>query len=120
MNLRRIASDHVHLAIDGYPEYDVNYRYYVDQLALSLIGSLPVHERVKLFGRLGYGRTFSKANGDYNAAMDLSPNTSEQANHSVLGLGATYSITPTLTARVELQRPQKNVRTVNLGLSYNF
>ncbi|MFC0252134.1 outer membrane beta-barrel protein [Massilia consociata] len=88
---------------------DVN----VDQAALSLVGTLPLSSGFNLFGRVGYNRleVEGSANG-YHAKDSVSK--------ALIGVGVGYAFTPTISARIELQRPASDTHNVSAGVAFQF
>lgn len=83
------------------------------QVSLSVLGSLPVSERLSVFGRLGYnriGHASSYAGDTYRY----------RENKALYGAGLSYAITPAVSARLEVQKPAGELTNVNAGLSYQF
>jgi hypothetical protein len=89
-----------------------NYQVTADQVALSALGSIPVCENTRLYARLGFNRVTSKARGDINGSFS--------DNRVLLGAGVSYSFSPTIAARLELQRPVKDVLNLSAGVSFRF
>lgn len=93
--------------------FDVyNYHVRIDQLALSVLGSIPLNQGLSLYGRLGYNRLNFSARGDLNEKI--------HETEPLLGVGLAYSFTPTVSARLELQRPIREVVSLNAGVSFRF
>ena len=83
------------------------------QVALSVVGSLPLGERLSVFGRLGYNRI--------GHASSYAGNTYRyHENKPLYGVGLAYALTPTISARVELQKPASYLTNVNAGLAFQF
>lgn len=84
-----------------------------DQAALSLIASQPLTESLSLYGRIGVSRlkeTFTDGPNKYtNDSTRLLP-----------GFGLSYKITEKVQARVEVQRPGRDLTNVSTGVSYAF
>ena len=91
----------------------VNTKLTADQLALSVIGSLPVAESFSVYGRLGLNRLEAKAK-----AGNISAKESE--TKALFGVGAAYAFTPAVSARVEVQKPASDVTNVSAGVSFQF
>ena len=83
------------------------------QVSLSVLGSLPLTERLSVFGRLGYSR-IGYANGYANVSLRY------RENEALYGAGLSYAITPKIAARVEVQKPASHLTNVSAGLSYQF
>jgi OmpA-OmpF porin, OOP family len=92
---------------DGY-----NYRVKTDQASLSVVAGMPVASTTRLFARLGANHLTSKARGDINASIS--------ETRLLLGAGVAVSFSDTVAARLELQRPVKEVLNLSAGVSFRF
>jgi opacity protein-like surface antigen len=81
----------------------------VNQLSLSVLGSVPVADQVAVYGRLGYNRLESKYDGG-----------KEHENKGLYGIGVSYAITKEVSARVEWQRPISGSHNISVGVAYHF
>jgi OOP family OmpA-OmpF porin len=99
-------------------DFDLNYGntkvgMTVDQSAVSVIGTLPLSSGFNVFGRLGYNRL--------NATGSVSGFTAADSTSGVLyGIGAGYTFTPTVSARLEFQKPSSDSTNVSVGVSFKF
>jgi OOP family OmpA-OmpF porin len=84
-----------------------------DQAALSLVGSLPVAERVSIYGRLGVNRLEAKLS---SGGVSVSDSTTK----ALLGIGASYAFTEAVSGRVELQRAASDTTNLSAGVSFQF
>eukprot|EP01114_Cavostelium_apophysatum_P003716 TRINITY_DN13848_c0_g1_i1.p1 TRINITY_DN13848_c0_g1~~TRINITY_DN13848_c0_g1_i1.p1 ORF type:complete len:169 (-),score=61.43 TRINITY_DN13848_c0_g1_i1:122-628(-) len=105
-SFRRLADFDVRLA-----GTNVNVR--GDQLAASVIGSLPVGESFSVYGRLGLNRIEVKAKALGSSADDAE-------TKALFGLGVSYAFTPAISARVEVQKPASDVTNVSAGVAFQF
>jgi hypothetical protein len=80
-----------------------------NQLALSVIGSVPVADQVAVYGRLGYNRVEAKALGE-----------KEHENKALFGVGVSYQFTKEISGRVEWQRPISGSNNISAGVAYHF
>ncbi|MCA1246475.1 outer membrane beta-barrel protein [Massilia sp. MS-15] len=85
----------------------------VDQLSLSVIGSLPVGESVSVYGRLGVNRLEAKASID-------NWRSKEHDTKALYGVGLSYAFNPAVSARVEVQKPASDATNLSAGVSYQF
>lgn len=85
----------------------------VDQLSLSVIGSLPVGESVSVYGRLGVNRLEAKV-----GLEDWRYKDSE--TKALYGVGVSYALSPTLSTRLEVQKPASGATNVSAGLAFQF
>ena len=44
----------------------------------------------------------------------------DHANRGLYGIGAAYSFSPAISARVELQKPMSDMTNLSAGVSYKF
>ena len=85
----------------------------VDQTSLSLVGSLPVAERLSVYGRLGAVRLQER--------FSTSGYTNKDSTTKALyGIGLSYAITPTIAARVEAQKISQEASNLSAGISFQF
>lgn len=85
----------------------------LDQTAVSAIGTLPLGSGFNVFGRLGYNRV--------NATGSTSGFQAADSTSGVLyGIGAGYAFSPTVSARLELQKPSSDSTNVSVGVSFKF
>lgn len=80
---------------------------------LSVLGTYPVTDQFGIYGRLGLARASSTANGPGGRAHGSSSGL-------IFGAGLSYSLTPALSGRVELQRPTGDITSVLASLQYRF
>lgn len=86
---------------------------HVDQISLSGVATMPLSNNFNLYGRLGYNRLKAKASFAGNSGAD--------SDSGVLyGVGVGYSFSPTVAARLEVQKPSSDATSVNAGLVFNF
>ncbi|UUZ51237.1 porin family protein [Massilia sp. B-10] len=86
-----------------------NYSVKTDQASVSVLGSIAVADNVRLFTRVGVNHLSAKARGDISAT--------ESATRLLLGAGVSYSFSDTVSARLELQRPVKDLLNLSAWLS---
>jgi OOP family OmpA-OmpF porin len=84
-----------------------------DQVALSLIGKVPVSPQLHVYGRLGYNRLEGSAHA---GGVTVSDNTSKV----LYGVGAGYDFGNNISARLEFQKPTSDSSNFSVGLSYAF
>ena len=84
-----------------------------DQLALSVVGSLPVGESFSVYGRLGVNRIEAKASVGNISVKD-------STTKALYGVGMSYAITPAVSARLEVQKPASDVTNVSAGVAFQF
>jgi len=101
------------LADDDYRSGALKASAKVDQLHLSVIGSLPVSESVSVYGRLGVNRLEAKASIDNWSYKD-------STTKALYGVGASYAFSPAVSARVEVQKPASDATNVSAGVAFQF
>jgi OOP family OmpA-OmpF porin len=85
----------------------------VDQLDLSVIGTLPLSSGFDVYGRLGYNRL--------TADVDVAGFSEKEHENKVLyGIGLGYTFTPTLHGRLEVQRPTGDATKILAGVAVRF
>jgi OOP family OmpA-OmpF porin len=86
----------------------------LQQLSLSAIGTIPMGNNFSLYGRLGYNDIDSKVRangGTFTGDID---------SGALYGVGLGYAFTPTVTGRVEYQRPTSDASIITAGVSFKF
>lgn len=105
-NFRRLASFEERFS--GIPvDFDFN------QIGLSVVGTLPLSNNFSVFGRLGYNRLDIKA-----SAGGFSEDDDESG--ALYGIGVGYDFTPTVSARLEFQKPSSDSTNVSAGVVFKF
>ncbi|WP_020653400.1 porin family protein [Massilia niastensis] len=84
-----------------------------DQVALSLVGSLPIATNLDLYGRLGYNRIDVDVK-----SRGFSGSDSE--SRALYGIGLGYAFSPQISGRVEVQKPTSDTTNVSAGVVFNF
>jgi len=80
---------------------------------VSVLGSLPLSNGFSLYGRLGYNRLESRASHPTG-------NLTDSENRAIYGIGVSYAITPSISARIEAQKPISDLNNVSAGVSFKF
>lgn len=84
-----------------------------DQVALSVVGSLPLANNVDLYGRLGYNRIdVDVKSGRFR--------DSDSVSRALYGIGLGYAFSPQVSGRVEVQKPTSDTTNVSAGVVFNF
>jgi OOP family OmpA-OmpF porin len=84
-----------------------------DQVALSVIGSLPLSNNFNLYGRLGYNRI--EVDASFRGFSD-----SDSTSGVLYGVGLGYAFTPAVSARIEVQRPSSDSTNLSAGVVFKF
>ena len=85
----------------------------IDQIDVSVIGTLPLSNGFDVYGRLGYNRLEAEA--------DVSGFTGKEHDSNALyGLGLGYTFSPIVHARLEVQRPASDATRIVAGVGFNF
>ena len=85
----------------------------LDQTHASVIGILPLQNKFNVYGRLGYNHVQAKASYS-NASV------TDSTSGVLYGVGVGYDFTPTITARLEAQKPTSDSSNVGATLSLKF
>jgi OOP family OmpA-OmpF porin len=98
-------------------------------LNLDLVGTLPLTDRLSVFGRMGanYAQTRDSFSGTGAVAV-LNPNPSEHDTNPKVGLGLQFAFDDSLALRAEVERYRVNdavgnkgdIDVVSVGLVYRF
>ena len=84
-----------------------------NQYSASIIGTLPLQNNFNVFGRLGYNKVEAKA--EYQGF------SADADDSGVLyGVGVGYQFTPTISGRVEFQKPSSDSRNISAGIAFAF
>lgn len=94
-------------------EQGVNVNVKIDQLALSVVGTIPLENNFSIYGRLGMNRLTAKA-----SAGNVSE--SDHENKVLFGAGVGYNFTPTIVGRVEVQKPSSDLTNLSFGVAFKF
>jgi OOP family OmpA-OmpF porin len=85
----------------------------LDQIDLSVIGTLPLSSGFDLYGRLGYNRLTAEA--------DVAGFSGKEHDNNVLyGVGLGYAFTPVVHARLEVQKPSSDATKILAGVAFRF
>jgi OOP family OmpA-OmpF porin len=85
----------------------------LDQIDVSVLGTLPLSNGFDVYARLGYNRLEAKA--------DVAGYTGKEHDSGALyGLGLGYSFSPIVHARLEVQKPASDTTRIAAGVSYRF
>jgi opacity protein-like surface antigen len=83
------------------------------QTHLSVVGSYPLGNQVEVYGRLGYNQLRGEATF---GGMSYGDDTSGV----LYGAGLNYSFTPTISGRIEVQKPSSDSTNYNVGVVFKF
>lgn len=85
----------------------------IDQIDVSVIGTLPLSNGFDLYGRLGYNRLEAEA--------DVAGYTGKEHDSNALyGLGLGYAFTPAVHGRLEVQKPSSDATKILAGVAFKF
>ena len=84
-----------------------------NQYAASIVGTLPLQNNFNVFGRLGYNRLEAKASGFGYSAK-------EHDDKVLYGVGVGYNFTPTISGRIEFQKPSSDSQNLSAGVAFAF
>ena len=96
---------------------------------LDLVGTMPVTERLSVFGRVG--ANYAQAKDLFSASgavVALNPNPSERATNAKIGMGLHYALSDAWAMRAEVERYRVNdavgnkgdIDLASIGLVYRF
>lgn len=84
-----------------------------DQVALSVVGTLPLSSGFNVYGRLGYNRIEAKGSvGSFSV--------SDSTSGAMYGVGMGYAFSPTVSGRIEVQKPSSDSTNINAGVVIRF
>jgi OOP family OmpA-OmpF porin len=84
-----------------------------NQYSASVVGTLPLQNNFNVFGRLGYNKVEAKAS--YNG---FSANADDSG--VLYGVGVGYQFTPTISGRIEFQKPSSDSHNLSAGVAFAF
>lgn len=102
----RLADTHVNF--DGYRAATT-----LDQIDVSLVGTVPLSNGFSLLGRVGYNRVNGEVKFDGIKSKDHSTN-------ALYGMGLGYTFSPLVSARLEVQKPDTDITKLVVGVAYAF
>jgi OOP family OmpA-OmpF porin len=83
------------------------------QTHLSVVGSYPVTPQFDIYGRLGYNQLRAEASyGNLTYGDDTSG--------GLYGVGVSYTFTPAISGRFEVQKPASDTTNYGVGIVYKF
>jgi len=85
----------------------------IDQVDVSVLGSLPLSNGFDVYARLGYNRLEVEAEAAGRTGK-------EHESGALYGLGLGYSFSPIVHARLEVQKPASDTTRIAAGVSYRF
>lgn len=83
------------------------------QTHLSLVGSWPLNPQLDVYGRLGYNQL--RAEASYAGRT-----YGEDTSTGLYGIGLNYNFTPTVSGRIEAQKPSSDSTNINVGVVFKF
>lgn len=86
----------------------------IDQIQLTVVGSYPLTPQLDIFGRGG----FNDLSTEWSArGQTYNP---DSKGGTLYGVGLAYHFTPTVSGRVEFQKPSSDSTNVSLGVVVKF
>lgn len=85
----------------------------LNQTSLSLVGRLPLTERLNVYGRLGVARLESRFSSNTYTVKD-------GTTKGLYGIGLDYAITQKVSARIEAQKLSSAASNLSAGVSFQF
>lgn len=79
------------------------------QTHFSVVGSYPLAPQFDIYGRLGYSNI--RGESRYNSAS---------GSNGLYGIGVSYSFTPNVAARLEVQRPSSDATVSGISAVFKF
>jgi len=80
----------------------------VNQTQLSVVGSYPIAPQFDIFGRIGYNH------------LDIDNSFDGNRSGGLYGIGVSYTFTPNISARFEVQKPTSDSTNYGVGIVYKF
>lgn len=85
----------------------------IKQTDISVLGALPLATNLEVFGRLGYNH--GKVEAKYAGFRG-----EEDMNNALYGVGLAYTFSPSLSGRVEVQKPASDTTNASVSLVWKF
>jgi OOP family OmpA-OmpF porin len=85
-----------------------------DQTSLSLIGSVPLADKLSIYGRLG--ASYLEKKYSYSDGGGFNDHTTG----AVYGVGLNYKFNEKVSARIVVQRPGEDMTNMSAGVSFAF
>lgn len=85
----------------------------IKQTDISVLASLPLAANFDIYGRLGYANAKVNVKG-HGFEGD------EDANNALAGIGLSYTFSPNLSGRLEVQRPASDTTHTGVALVWKF
>jgi OOP family OmpA-OmpF porin len=82
-----------------------------DQAAISLVGAVPLGN-FNIFSRIGYNKLRITAKPPHVPT--------ETTSGGLVGVGVGYTFSPTVSARVEIQKPSDDLSNVSFGVTIRY
>jgi opacity protein-like surface antigen len=89
----------------------------VNQTSVSATAAFPIANNLKAYGRLGMNRIEVRGSVTF---LGVREEFKEHDTKIVSGFGLSYTFTPKLSARIELQRPMRDLLNLSAGIGYSF
>jgi OOP family OmpA-OmpF porin len=86
----------------------------IEQFQLTVVGFYPLTPQLDIFGRGGFSDLFT----DWSARGRTDMN--DNGGGTMYGVGLAYHFTPTVSGRVEFQKPSSDSSNVSLGVVVKF
>jgi opacity protein-like surface antigen len=85
----------------------------IKQTHVSVIGAIPLNNKLDLYGRIGYSN--AKVTADYRGYHG-----EDDTNTTLVGIGLSTNFTANLFGRVEVQKPASDTTNVGVSLIWKF
>lgn len=96
----------------------------VDAIQISLVAQAPINEHVAIYGRLGFAKLSSDSKYIDYEDSDWNESSSDSANKTVFGVGASYKLTEAFGVRVEYSKYAEwddvTLSSTTIGATYHF
>jgi OOP family OmpA-OmpF porin len=92
----------------------------IDQASVSVVGTYPLSNGFSVFGRVGYNRVKAKYDVEWGTGPGESMNSSVSESHGLYGIGLGYAFSPTISGRIEVQRPTSDSTNLSAGVAFSF
>jgi OOP family OmpA-OmpF porin len=83
------------------------------QMLFTVVGSYPLSQELDVYGRVGF-------NDMANESSARGQSSTNDISGGVYGAGLRYHFTPTISGRVEVQKPTVDSTNVNVGIVFKF
>lgn len=88
-----------------------------EQTDVSVLGTVPLSSGFSVYGRLGYNHIKAKATAYYRGYTLVGTGSEDKV---LYGAGLSYTFSPAISGRLEVQKPSSDITKLAAGVAYHF